>query len=154
MDGTDHKPRTALWIKILLAVSLALNLMVIGLIAGVMVRGGPLGAKGPGMGYAAPYVIALPREDRRAVFGAVRRSPDFRDRQARRADFQDMLRLLRAHPFDAEAARTILSRQAASVADVQATAQAAWLQVVIEMEPDARSAYADAIEEVLRKGRR
>ena len=45
-----------------LAASLALNLAVVGLVAGLMLRGpGPLRGGGPGLSYALPYIVALDR---------------------------------------------------------------------------------------------
>ena len=155
MTETDTRKRCPLWVRILLAASLALNLAVVGLVAGLMLRGpGPLRGGGPGLSYALPYIVALDRSDRRAVLGAVRKDPDLPDRAARRAQFADMLTALRAEPWDRDAVRAVLAQQADGVARVQAVAQEAWLDTIAEMSPQQRADYADTVEAVLRKGPR
>ncbi|KIC46172.1 hypothetical protein RA29_20120 [Tateyamaria sp. ANG-S1] len=138
--------------KLLLGLSLSLNLAVIGLVAGFVLRGGPLGGKGPGMGYAMPYVMALPQEDRRRVFGSVRNDPDLPGRGARRAAYNDMVAALDADEFDRAAVEAVLLRQSRGVADVQAVAQATWLEIVAEMPAEERRAYAQRVREVARRG--
>lgn len=146
--------RCPAWVKVLLGVSLALNLAIFGLIAGLSVRGGPLRADATGFGYAMPYVMALERADRRALFNALRSASDLPDRRMRRAHFEDMMAALRHDPFDRGDVEAVLMRQADAVSQVQAKAQAEWLVVVSEMTPEQRAAYADQIEELLRKGPR
>ena len=99
-----------------------------------------------------PYVIALPKEDRRAVFGAVRNDPDLPGRGARRAAYREMVELLAADTFDVEAVRAVLARQAGDVGQVQAVAQAAWLDKVAAMSTGDRQAYAQRVQEVVSKG--
>ncbi|WP_147106534.1 periplasmic heavy metal sensor [Tateyamaria sp. syn59] len=154
MADTQIVRRVPMWAKILLGTSLALNLAVVGLIGGLIMRGGPLGGKGPGMGYATPYVIALPSEQRRVVFGTVRNDPDLPGRGARRAAYRDMAAVLEADPWDRPAAEAILQRQARGVADVQSVAQAAWLDIVSEMPIEERRAYAQRVTEVAARGGR
>lgn len=146
--------RCPLWIKIALGLSLAVNLGVAGLVGGIALRGGPLGGKGPGMGYAMPYVIALPHEDRKIVFGAVRGDPDLPGRGARRAAYRDMVALLEADTFDRSAIEAVLQRQSRGVAQVQSVAQAAWLDVVEQMPEDARKVYAQRVAELASRGGR
>ena len=159
MTDTNTSPprrrRSPLWVRILLSLSLAINLAIAGLVAGLVLRGdGPLRGGGAGLSYALPYIVALERDERRAVMGAVRGNPDLPDRRARRAQFDDMLTALRAEPLDREAVRAILSRQAGGVAQVQAVAQEAWLDRVAAMTPVERVAYAARVEEILNKGPR
>ena len=149
------RTRCPLWVKILLALSLALNLAIAGLVAGFMMRGpGPLRGGGPGLSYALPYIIAMERGDRRAVLGAVRDNPDLPDRSARRAQFDQMLTALRADPFERETVRDVLRSQADGGARVQSVAQAAWLDRIAAMTVAERAAYADQVEQVLKKGPR
>ncbi|MEP2642725.1 periplasmic heavy metal sensor [Roseobacter sp.] len=159
MQHTDKpRPVASRRIKIILGVSLALNLAVGGLVAGAALRHGergPGGPRGAGFGaYGLPYMIALPPEDRRAVSDAVRQGRDagVPDRAARRALYLDVVSALRATPFDATALAAALGKQTATTLEVQKSAQEAWLGVVTDMSPDARAAYAQAVEEVLRRG--
>ena len=154
MAETQGARRCPTWIKIVLGLSLALNLAIVGLVAGVALRSGPPGGRTPAMGYALPYVIALPREDRRAVFDAVRQDKSLPDRRARRADYAAMMEALQAAPFDRDAVQTILARQGEGGARVQRAAQAQWLDVVETMSQDERVEYVQRIQDVLKRGRK
>ncbi|MCV3271213.1 periplasmic heavy metal sensor [Roseobacter sinensis] len=155
-DTTPPKGSAPRWIKIVLGLSLAFNFAVIGLIGGAVLRHGDgkiAAARSSGFGaYGLPYMIALPRDDRRAVRRAVRSGVGVPDREARRALYRDVLATLRATPFDPSALAGAMSRQAETTIAVQKAAQGAWLEVVSDMSDAERSAYADAVEEVLRRG--
>ena len=145
--------RTPLWIKLLLGVSLAANLAIVGLVAGFALRGGPLGGKGPGaMGYAMPYVLALPREDRRGVFSALRRDDTLPNRRDRRAQFNAMIDALQTTPLDIPSIEAVLASQADGVTRVQKRAQSEWLSIVSAMSDEERIAYAARIKDVLKRG--
>lgn len=148
------RTRCPVWVRVVLGLSLALNLAIAGLVAGFVLRGGPVARSGGGLGYAVPYIVALEREDRRAVFGAIRSDRALPDRRARRAQFDDMLTALRADPMDAARVADILDAQARATSQVQAVAQATWLARVQAMDVTQRRAYADAVERVLERGPR
>ncbi len=154
------KSRGPRWMKILLGVSLALNLAVAGLVAGALLRPDGAGdrfSRGPGLGaFGAPYMLALPKEDRRAVFGALRKGSkeQLPNRRARREMFDKVLTTLRATPFDAAALESVVTSQAAVSVTVQRRAQDAWLEVVAGMDDAERARYADAVEEFLKRGRK
>ncbi|WP_343035706.1 periplasmic heavy metal sensor [Sulfitobacter maritimus] len=153
----SETPRNRRILRWALGLSLALNLLVLSAIGGALWRHG-----GPGQGrdtlprlrsYASPYVQALPQERRRALhreMHAGRQGPHL-DRQARRAHYEQMLATLRAEPFDPAAAQAVLTTQSEAVASVQAAAHAAWLAEVRAMSAEERSAYADALEDQLKK---
>ena len=89
MDDVERTQRTRAprWMRIAFGVSLALNLAVVGVLAGTFARFGGPPSRGPGMiSYATPYVRALPRDDQREIFRAVRDQlpKDSNSRQARR----------------------------------------------------------------------
>ncbi|MEL6619791.1 MAG: periplasmic heavy metal sensor [Pseudomonadota bacterium] len=155
-DPVAPPPRTRcpIWVRVVLGLSLALNLLIIGLVAGFVLRGGPVASNGGGLSYAAPYIIALDRSDRRAVLAAIRSDPTLPDRRARRAQFAEMLTALRADPIDIAQVQAILDRQARATSRVQAVAQATWLARVQEMSVADRRAYADGVENVLKRGPR
>ncbi|WP_299772717.1 periplasmic heavy metal sensor [uncultured Tateyamaria sp.] len=152
MAETQIERRCPVWVKILLGLSLAINLGIAGLVGGIALSGGPLGGKGPGMGYAMPYVLALQQEDRRAVFGVVRGNRDLPGRGVRRAVYGEMVALLKADTFDRAAVTAILERQARGVEQVQSVAQDEWLDRVAAMSDEDRRAYAERVEEVVAKG--
>ena len=151
MTENTQTRRCPLWVKSVLALSLAGNLAVVGLVAGFALRGNPLETRGPAMGYATPYVVALPREVRREVFGAVRRDASLPDRGARRAQYREMIAALQATPFDITSVQAVLERQGAGATQVQAAGQAAWLDAVARLSDDERIAYTTRIEEALKR---
>lgn len=158
MDTTPPS-RVPRRMKIILGLSLALNLAVVGLIAGAVWRHEEPrgGARSAGFGaYGLPYMIALPRAERRVVIGAVRagREAGVPDRAARRALYGDVLAALQARPFDPTALSAALGRQTEATLQVQEVAQGAWLAVITGMTDADRADYAQQIEEVLRRGPR
>lgn len=140
--------------KVILGLSLALNLIVIGVVVGAGVRGGgPM--RGGGMSnYAIPYVMALPKEDRRAIFKSLRGKDGLPDRGARRALYQDMVSALKAEPFDPAAVQSVLDAQSSANVSVLTAAQVAWTERVTAMSPQKRAEYAGRVEEVLKRGPR
>lgn len=153
VDASNTSKRCPVWVKVVLAASLAVNLAIVGLVAGFVLRGGvPMAGPLPGMGYATPYMIALPKDARRQVFRAVRDDESLPNRRERRDDYEDMTRAIRATPFDAAAVNAVLDRQVDAQARVQAAARSAWVQTVSGMSGAARAAYADEIAEMLRRG--
>ena len=147
-------------VKVVLALSLALNLLFVGVFAGAIWRNadGPGGhgrATPPGLqSYAAPYVRALPRADKRALRNALREGHPHPSRVERQAGYAKMLVALRAEPFDAAAVAAVLSGQKSNVLAVQDAAQAQWLSAIESMDAQARKAYADSLEEELKRGPR
>ncbi|MEM6563215.1 MAG: periplasmic heavy metal sensor [Pseudomonadota bacterium] len=146
------------WVKAIFGVSLALNLAFIGLIAGAALRvsgkeEGAYRAPGPGA-FGVPYMMALSRDDRREIFGQIRaeRRAAMPDRDERRARFREVLDSLRAQPFDRARLESIVDQQAASTVSLQRSAQNAWVTHVAQMSDAERAAYADAVEDVLRRG--
>ncbi|WP_298921332.1 periplasmic heavy metal sensor [uncultured Roseobacter sp.] len=156
----ERKSGTSRRIKILLGVSLALNLAVVGLVAGTLLRhgeGGRGGLRMAGLGaYGLPYMMALPHHERRAVIHSAREgSPEgFPDRAARRALYAEVLSALRNVPYDPEKLSKAVERQAATTIAVQEAALGAWMEVVGGMTDAERENYAQDVEEVLRRGPR
>lgn len=144
------------WIRIALAVSLALNLAIAGIVAGAMLHGGgPLQAKmmSGDIGFG-PFTEALSKDERAQLRGAfIVAVPDFRDaRLAVRADFKDLLSQLRAVPFDADALRATFDSQATRNLDRLKLGQHLIFNLLIGMTDDARQAFAGRLEETLARG--
>lgn len=156
-DDTEktHVPRRMKW---LLIGSLALNLAIVGLLAGAFLRhdgSAHRDARGPGgTAFGQPYLRALPDKARREIFRIVRASEEVPDRAARRARYDDVIAELRADPFDPAALEKTVSEQAAGSVAVQRVAQNAWLQIVSDMSVPERAQYADAVAENLRHARK
>ncbi|MFK7764827.1 MAG: periplasmic heavy metal sensor [Roseobacter sp.] len=144
------------WIKILLGLSLALNIAFLSFVGGAFLRsgGGPGRAPAPSLGaFGAPYMMALPREDRRDVLRDLRSSPEgLPNRKERREIFQEVLLSLRATPFDVEALRQVVTEQAGVSVRVQRRAQDVWIDKVAEMSETERRDYASTLEDLLKRG--
>ncbi|MEN9411476.1 MAG: hypothetical protein RL216_3450 [Pseudomonadota bacterium] len=148
------KPGGGKGLRIALGVSVALNLLVAGLVAGAMLReGGPRDRMLRDLDFG-PLTEALSDADRDALRRAfVARSGGFRDVRAEmRADFDALLRALRVEPFDAEAVRGLLLGQQARVQDRLMLGQDLLLERLTAMSPAARAEFADRLEQRLRRG--
>lgn len=148
-SATASAPR---WMRIALVLSLAVNLLVAGIVAGMIVTGGPGGRGGPDRrDVAGLYTRALDAADRRALRRAYLHQ--LRDAEGARgavlAEFRDVLRILRSEPFDAAALQAALARQRARGAARQEEGQRLLAEVLQAMSPSERAAYADRLEEGL-----
>ena len=141
-----------------LGLSLGVNLLVLGLVAGAVYRfDGPHGGAMRHMrDYGTPYVMALPEERRRAVFVDARKGREDKSvsRAARRALYQEALTAIRAEPFDPAEARRVLDLQRDATLTVQQTVQNAGLAELAQMSAPERAAYADRVEEMLKRGKK
>lgn len=153
---TPPPARSPLWMRILLALSLTLNLAVLGIVAGALLRDHderrPMPVRDLGFG---AFDDALSPDDRRELRRAfMDEGPDFRGaRRAMRQDFAAILTALRADPFDPAALQTVLDRQNARGAEMLAFGQKLLSERVAAMDPAARLAFADRLEESLTRKR-
>ncbi|MCB6178352.1 periplasmic heavy metal sensor [Rhodobacter sp. Har01] len=150
-------PRTAGWVKALLALSLALNLAIAGLAAGAYLRdGGPPGRGDRDFGFG-PLGEALSREDRKALrLAFLENFPALKDgRAALRGDFGALIAVLRADPLDPAALDAALATIAARNAEMLATGRDLIARYLKELTPAARAGFADRLDKALtRAGRR
>lgn len=145
--------KTATWVKILLGVSLSLNLLILGAVGATIwkfsgARAGP-DTRGGGL---APLVRALPEADRQALRETYRATHTGQEEAERRK--ADFLAALRAEPFDAEAFDAMLLTHAEEGAARMAAGREALVSSVAQMSPEARAAYADRIERMMERAER
>lgn len=150
---TDTPAPKRRWIPILLVVSLALNLLVVGIVIGTVLRfkGNDRVSGPPGFGPALYF--ALPKSDRAALrdeLSALRGKGSNR----RKEDFGALTQALRVVPFDSVAVQALLEQQTQATADLQEALHQQWLAQVAEMSDDERANYADRLEEVVKRGPR
>ena len=147
--------RTPRWVKIVLSLSLALNLAIAGIVGGVMLRSDRI-ARGPASaGFALPYVIALPREDRREIFEAARaagRTSGIEVRESRKERYETLLQAIEADPLEADRIQAALDSQVQSTLSMQSAARSAWLAKVSTYNVEERRAYAERVREILKRG--
>jgi uncharacterized membrane protein len=140
-------------IKIALAVSLALNLLVAGLVGGaVLRRGGPDEAPAIRALGLAPFAIALPREGRDDMRHRIEAdAPRLRAERARIGDsLREVRRALLAEPFDREAAEAALSNSREAAMALQAYGHDALLDTLEGMSAEERSAMAERLGRAMR----
>jgi uncharacterized membrane protein len=138
--------------RIVLAVSLALNLAVAGLVAGAALRNAglipgfaPPAARDPGLG---PFAPALSPEDRMALRRAfaAERAGVISGLRADRADRAALLAALRAEPYDPAAVAALTARMAERQRDRAGIGQRLVEERLAAMTPEARRAFADRLE--------
>ena len=140
------KPRTPKWVRVLLALSLALNLLIIGLVGGAMVRfGGSDGMRPPPRSIGAVLYRALPGEHRRMLRMHSRQARGGHANQ-RRDQIQAVSAAIRAIPFDADMISVVLEAQRSGLDQAQQSLQQAWMAQVEQMSEKQRQAYADRLE--------
>jgi len=150
-NSTPDNPKPRRWPRVLLAVSLALNLLFLGLFAGASFRHRSLDAvSGPPRTIGGAMFRALPSEDRRALRAGSKTSHQDR-RAGQKADAKAISAALRQTPFQADALRDILAKQGAHRAGFQEAVQLAWLDRIAGMTDKARLAYADRFEKSLER---
>lgn len=141
--------------RYLLIGSLALNLLVLGIIGGAVIRG-PGGFGGPrGVDLAlGPIVEALAPEDRQAIRTQLRANDMLRQhpRQNREALATALQAALRAEPYDPAAIEAALSIQQDRLVAVQTAGQQALVARIGLMTPQARLAFADRLQEAIGRG--
>ncbi|MBN2631648.1 MAG: periplasmic heavy metal sensor [Rhodobacteraceae bacterium] len=151
-------PKSGKGLKILLAVSLALNLAVVGLVAGAMLRGHDadrsrsVAVRDFSFG---PFTEALTRDQRRAMLrDFASKGPGLRDLRAQVGrDFDAVLASLRASPFDPVAFQTAVARQGEAIAARSDAARAAMVSLIVGMSDPERAEFAARLERALtRKG--
>ncbi|MGQ0565526.1 MAG: periplasmic heavy metal sensor [Gemmobacter sp.] len=141
------------WMRMLLVVSLALNLLVAGALLGVALRGGPSPVAVRDLGFG-PFAAALSPEDRAALRQAwmTRSGGSEGGRRAMRADMRALLDILRAEPFDAEALRAHLEKGAERTGRRLELGLSLIAERVTGLSPAERLAFADRLERELRRG--
>ena len=145
-------------VRWLLFGSLAVNLLILGVVIGwVLSPDGPRRDDRPARSLmGAPFAEALAPEDRRALLremrGRAERIEGTRDEL--RARFETLLGALRAEEWDRGAVSAVLDDQRRAAEGRQRLGEELLLDRLDAMTPEARRAYADRLEERVRRGRR
>lgn len=151
-DKTPATTRLGNWRWLLLA-SLALNLMVAGVVVGHAVTDRP-DRKVPRVDrLGGPMTLALSHEDRREIGEALRR--EYKDsrpsRTQLRAEYQDVIGALRSDPYDSARLEQVFARQLAGTTERVAVGQRLLLARIATMTPDERRAFAARLEDGLNR---
>jgi len=147
------------WTRVLLFSSLAINLLVAGMMAGAFLRsGGGPGRMSPensvlrDLGYG-PYGMALTPEERRAVRSAVaRKAKDLAtNRQELRAQMLTLLEALRKQPYDPAVVHNIVTQQQARLKERWDIGRELLLEHIDAMTDQERAQYAKRLARILRR---
>jgi len=141
------------WVKIALALSLSLNLLVLGLAGGAALGVHRAGGDGPGMRSLGlgPFARGLDRADRAALRDRIDRGGMRVQGQALARALRDVARALRADPFDRASADAALTHARGAAGEMQAVGHRALLDRFEAMTPRDRAAVADRVERTLHR---
>ncbi|WP_300516593.1 periplasmic heavy metal sensor [Aliiroseovarius sp.] len=158
-EAQNSPRRTRRLVKVILTLSLTLNLLVLGLVVGAKMRDGqearrfspPDRAIARDMGFG-PFIGAFPRESRREMAQALREraGPFLDNRRALVNEMQEILNTLRAEPFDAEALNGLLSAQGNRIRERAEIGRGVLIEQIGKMTPRERARFADDLERGLR----
>lgn len=153
---TSQEPKQKLgmkrWQKGLLFGSLAMNLAVVGLVAGVAFGGGKFGPPrmhGPDKDAVAPFTRAFTADQRDALRKSLRQS-FFENRGERGGivqDYREALDVLRTEPYDRERMDTLLDQQSARGQSRRQKGQLVLSEFLAGLTAEERATYADRLEE-------
>lgn len=147
-------PKAGRGMKIALILSLTLNLLILGVMAGAMLAHGgpddPRRVREVGFG---PYTDALAPEDRKALRDAfVKAVPDFRaNREEARADVQRLAEAIRAEPYNRAAVEAVMASQTDRIESRLTIGRNLLLDRLDAMGPEARMALAERLEKMRMK---
>lgn len=145
--------RTPAWLRIVLFVSLALNLLVVGIVAGHALRDEPRGRVPRVDRIGGPMTFALSEEDRREIGHALRRyyRENRPSRQEIEAQYRGVIDVLRADPFEPQLVEQAFARQRAASTERMEIGQTLLMERLTSMTSDERKAFADRLEEGLKR---
>ena len=154
-SGIAAAPASGRAVRIVLVLSLAANLLVVGVVAGGWIAGrGPMMALGGFDMTLGPFTDALEPNDREAVRERLRTRADLRPRDRRERDqlIATFLDAVRADPFDAAAVEAIFADQRNRATAGMSAGQDVLLERLKMMTPAQRAAFAGRLTQRLNPG--
>jgi uncharacterized membrane protein len=150
MSETAKPPVMRRRMRIVLFASLALNLVIVGLVVGVVANGGPPSrADHRDRDPVMPYTRAFDEKQRRNLRDAYRSSFAPRPGSGKPdlvAGYRQAVEVLRADPFDISQLTAVVGRQKAQADRRQKSGQDILTSFLAAMSPEERLAYADRLE--------
>ncbi len=155
---TDIKTQTKKpWLKILLVISLGLNLAVAGLFIGAKVAGHKYrGGHRADISGLRGFMRALPdnkRGEARKYFKTHRRAAHANGETMRDA-IHAIHKVILAQPFDPDALNTAFAKQRSHIATTTQDAQSAFVAIIAGMTDAERAAYVEKMQQQQRKWRK
>ncbi|WP_170157854.1 periplasmic heavy metal sensor [Litoreibacter meonggei] len=159
MDKTI--PRAPRRVKVALAISVAINLLVLGAVVGAGMHGDrdrkSFGNRGGDIAAIGIYGRALDRPDRRAISQRLRegRNDQGREIRAELGEFAlEASEFLKQTPFDKDAFAGVLQRQQGLIKGRSDMMQNALVEQIASMTTEQRIEYANRLQELLDHGGR
>lgn len=147
MNEQAKRPRR--WMPVLLVVSLGLNLLIAGLVLGTVLRFHGVRDDAP-PGFGPALYRALPDADRKSLRGEL--ADQHRHGSKKRSEgFRALGKALRATPFDQGKVQALLQDQAQANDEIQDALQQQWLARISAMTDNERKAYADRLEDIIKR---
>jgi uncharacterized membrane protein len=146
---TTNSAKASTGMRILLAISLALNLAVGGYALGKVLDHGRDGSRGMAREMAfGPFTDALTDQDRRALARTLfERAPKMRDaRQNMMSDIALIVAALNADPFDPSALEAAFAAQKSRAVENMTLAQDAIRDFLVRMSPEDRAKFAERLQ--------
>ncbi len=142
-------------LKIAFIISLALNVMILGVIGGGLLNGkrpAPMGGYDVSLG---EFGKALSRDDRAKIREDLRANPSFRlpPRGAREESVRAFISAMRAEPFDVGVIEDLFAAQRDRGASAMQAGQEALIKRLVEMDAQERNAFADRVEQIATRGK-
>ncbi|MEC7669345.1 MAG: periplasmic heavy metal sensor [Pseudomonadota bacterium] len=150
-DVQQDKPKRFPWTRVLLVVSLALNLLIVGAMATFFfANSGPREfSRRPPPDGPFLYLRAFSQEDRRALgrefFKNSKPSPEMRELALQ--DYQDVVDLLKQPEFNQAELTSVLDRQHQRSKSLQERGRQMMVEYLGTKTPAERAAYADRLAE-------
>lgn len=158
MSEQSSTPRASRWKTWALVASLAVNLLIVGLVVGAGLRGGPdRGHYKPSEGADFRSITqALPEKARgdlrKSVLG---RDGTMRERRQRSADLRrDLILVLEAETFNPGALETLFTEQRTVLGDLAKDGHTLLLETISQMTPEERATFAENLRKGHKKKRR
>ena len=153
-DPSPAPKRTGRAVRIALAVSLSLNLLILGAVGGLWLnRPGPGEAPAIRMLGLGPFAIALSREGRSDMRARIEADlPALaRDRVVLGQGLREVQRALLAQPFDRDAAAAALARSRRAALALQGRGHSALLDTFEAMSQEDRAQVANRLGRILHR---
>jgi len=157
MTDIAHKPKR-IW-RVVLVLSLALNLVVIGIGVGFATRFHARNDAPPPAVFGSVYLRALSHESRRSLGDEMRMTrKDHAQKHGRNSEnnygYDRAIQILNATPFEPQALRAIMLEQEKVSSEHLAEARDLLLNHLTQMDDDDRQEYAEEIVEILNRRKR
>ena len=156
--GTGASPaRMRPWLRVVLVASLALNLAVVGVVAGSAFKPDRRPPHPPRLDQmAGPLTFALSEDERRSIGKQIfeeYRKQGRPSREAIREEYQGVIDALRTTPFDPTVVEQSLARQREAATDRAEAGHRVLLAHLEGLSDTDRAAFADRLEEGLNRFR-